>query len=209
MCSAVDVAHQGLPAGARVQCRLHAVPVQLLLAHPVQWGACLLPDCHALVLAVWSALPATAAALKVAGQLQGAVPIDNVLKHGVNNLVILCDVALTRVPFCSYHFQAWQPALAPVLVPLSACLSRECAGPTVLRVGVCGLHVDLAWLVQPLGLSDSGLEQASVSGPVPCAPSAAACLGVSAGLQGIMSLLVCRCCLCSTLLPLLCGESCC
>ncbi|KAK9808471.1 hypothetical protein WJX73_009871 [Symbiochloris irregularis] len=30
---------------------------------------------------------------------------DNILKHGVNNAMILADICLTRVPFHSYHFQ--------------------------------------------------------------------------------------------------------
>ena len=35
----------------------------------------------------------------------GSVTADNVMKHGVNNGVILGDVLLSRVPFISYHFQ--------------------------------------------------------------------------------------------------------
>ena len=31
--------------------------------------------------------------------------IDNLLKHGVNNVFILADVALSRQPFVSYHYQ--------------------------------------------------------------------------------------------------------
>lgn len=37
--------------------------------------------------------------------LQGQISPDNLLKHGINNGVILADVLLTRVPFVSYHFQ--------------------------------------------------------------------------------------------------------
>lgn len=34
----------------------------------------------------------------------GGVSADNLLKHGVNNVMILLDVMLSRVPFLSYHF---------------------------------------------------------------------------------------------------------
>ncbi len=37
--------------------------------------------------------------------LQGPVAYDNALKHGVNNIVILADIAMIHVPFVSYHFQ--------------------------------------------------------------------------------------------------------
>ena len=35
----------------------------------------------------------------------GSVAPDNLLKHGINNVVILADVLFTRQPFASYHFQ--------------------------------------------------------------------------------------------------------
>ncbi len=31
--------------------------------------------------------------------------VDNILKHGTNNALILLDIVLSRVPFVSYHFQ--------------------------------------------------------------------------------------------------------
>jgi len=34
------------------------------------------------------------------------IEIDNLLKHGVNNVVLLLEVFLCRTPFISYHFQA-------------------------------------------------------------------------------------------------------
>lgn len=37
--------------------------------------------------------------------VQGAMAIDNILKHGVNNFFILLDVFLSKQPFVSYHFQ--------------------------------------------------------------------------------------------------------
>jgi hypothetical protein len=37
--------------------------------------------------------------------LQGRPAIDDVLKHAVNNSVILVDVLLSRTPFVSYHYQ--------------------------------------------------------------------------------------------------------
>ncbi|KAK9863686.1 hypothetical protein WJX84_006530 [Apatococcus fuscideae] len=36
---------------------------------------------------------------------KGPVAYDNALKHGVNNLVILGDILISRVQFISYHFQ--------------------------------------------------------------------------------------------------------
>lgn len=39
---------------------------------------------------------------------QSDVAIDNVLKHGVNNFIILLDVLLSRQPFVSYHYQVRQ-----------------------------------------------------------------------------------------------------
>jgi hypothetical protein len=38
--------------------------------------------------------------------LQSDIAIDNLLKHGINNLFILLDVLFSRVPFVSYHYQA-------------------------------------------------------------------------------------------------------
>jgi hypothetical protein len=38
--------------------------------------------------------------------LQAPIEIDNLLKHGVNNFVLLLEVFLCRTPFVSYHFQA-------------------------------------------------------------------------------------------------------
>lgn len=38
-------------------------------------------------------------------ELQAPLEIDNLLKHGVNNLVLLLDVFLCRTPFVSYHYQ--------------------------------------------------------------------------------------------------------
>ena len=35
--------------------------------------------------------------------------IDNILKHGVNNAVLLLDVVLCRIPFVSYHYQVGLP----------------------------------------------------------------------------------------------------
>ena len=37
--------------------------------------------------------------------MQGAYQVDNILKHGVNNIFILLDVFLSKQPFVSYHFQ--------------------------------------------------------------------------------------------------------
>jgi len=37
--------------------------------------------------------------------MQGAYAIDNILKHGVNNLFILSDVLFSKQPMVSYHFQ--------------------------------------------------------------------------------------------------------
>jgi hypothetical protein len=37
--------------------------------------------------------------------VQGALAIDNILKHGVNNLFILLDILLSKQPMVSYHFQ--------------------------------------------------------------------------------------------------------
>lgn len=39
------------------------------------------------------------------GLANGNVAADNYLKHGANNVVILGDVLLSRVPFVSYHYQ--------------------------------------------------------------------------------------------------------
>ena len=60
--------------------------------------------------------------------MQGRVPVDNALKHGVNNLVIAADVALTRVPYVSYHFQAG--LLQRMLSP--ACLQPRPRSPHAL-----------------------------------------------------------------------------
>ena len=46
--------------------------------------------------------------------MQGSVPVDNLLKHGLNNLVILADFALVRVPVASYHFQVRPIGSMPV-----------------------------------------------------------------------------------------------
>ena len=37
--------------------------------------------------------------------MQGALAIDNILKHGVNNFFILLDILLSKQPMVSYHFQ--------------------------------------------------------------------------------------------------------
>ena len=37
--------------------------------------------------------------------LQYPVAIDNLLKHGINNVVILLELALCRTPLVSYHYQ--------------------------------------------------------------------------------------------------------
>lgn len=39
------------------------------------------------------------------GILQAPIQIDNLLKHGVNNLVLLLEIFLCRTPFVSYHYQ--------------------------------------------------------------------------------------------------------
>ena len=39
------------------------------------------------------------------------MPIDNVLKHGLNNLIIFADFVLVRIPVASYHFQVGLPRL--------------------------------------------------------------------------------------------------
>jgi hypothetical protein len=37
--------------------------------------------------------------------VQGALAVDNILKHGVNNVFILLDILLSKQPMISYHFQ--------------------------------------------------------------------------------------------------------
>lgn len=37
--------------------------------------------------------------------VQAPMEVDNILKHGVNNAVLLLDVVLSRIPFVSYHYQ--------------------------------------------------------------------------------------------------------
>ncbi len=37
--------------------------------------------------------------------MQGAMAVDNILKHGVNNGFILLDIFFSKQPFVSYHFQ--------------------------------------------------------------------------------------------------------
>ena len=37
--------------------------------------------------------------------MQGAMAVDNILKHGVNNGFILLDIFFSKQPFISYHFQ--------------------------------------------------------------------------------------------------------
>lgn len=37
--------------------------------------------------------------------MQSPPQVDNILKHGVNNLCILADILASRVPFASYHYQ--------------------------------------------------------------------------------------------------------
>lgn len=39
---------------------------------------------------------------------------DNIMKHGTNNILILLDIVLSRVPFVSYHFwvRCWAHCLA-------------------------------------------------------------------------------------------------
>ena len=38
----------------------------------------------------------------------GSSNVSNKMKHGLNNVLILGDVLLSRVPFVSYHFQVQQ-----------------------------------------------------------------------------------------------------
>ena len=44
--------------------------------------------------------------------MQGALAIDNTLKHGVNNIFILLDILLSKQPMVSYHFQVSYESLA-------------------------------------------------------------------------------------------------
>ena len=37
--------------------------------------------------------------------MQGAMAVDNILKHGVNNGFIFLDIFLSKQPLVSYHFQ--------------------------------------------------------------------------------------------------------
>lgn len=50
--------------------------------------------------------------------LQAPIQIDNLMKHGVNNLVFLLEIFLCRVPFVSFHYQAsfWHLATKSVTV---------------------------------------------------------------------------------------------
>ena len=43
--------------------------------------------------------------------VQAPIEIDNLLKHGVNNVVLLLEVFLCRTPFVSYHYQVITPLL--------------------------------------------------------------------------------------------------
>ena len=56
----------------------------------------------------------------------GAITADNVIKHGVNNAVIVGDILLSRMPIVSYHYQA-RPHQALYCRLVSLLLSASCA----------------------------------------------------------------------------------
>lgn len=81
--------------------------------------------------------------------MQGSVPIDNALKHGLNNLVILADFVLMRMPVASYHFQVRRPSCHVVIDAVSSIRCWQRDSPPMTKPGTyCAINTVLlaAWL---------------------------------------------------------------
>ena len=80
---------------------------------------------------------------------QAALEIDNILKHGVNNILILLDVALTRQPFVTYHYQVSCPArrgcqvLSNLILSTDGRIALPPAGGFMVWDRIPAVHVDI------------------------------------------------------------------